>query len=411
MKMWKKVLGVAALALCLTAASKVDSQAAGQVTGVKQTGDSQSSVQISWDSVLDASTKYYITQVSTDGNSWYNREVSSGTNDYVSSLAAGQTYYVRVIGYNDYTYEGGVPVGEGSATAAASNPVEVVTAPSGSIDATQTASTTTGVTVSSTGLAGANYYRLTYEQSGTKLVLGESATPVVSSSIALTPATSYWMHYVTARKAATTGYIAEGSYDYAYFKTLMNKIGDNNFGITNIWSNINSYNFGISASGAYDGVSFQFATMSGKVKKTQESSGSYVGIGNFINGTFYKYRVRTYVNCGTGKAYSAWSNYKYIGMSKTFKGTSTKKAIRANWSKVSGATKYVVYVSTKENSGYKKVKTVSAKKRSVSITKVNKKRIKKGKKYYVKVVAQSKVGKKTVSSGAFWRGDTTIPRY
>ena len=57
---------------------------------------------------------------------------------------------------------------------------------------------------------------------------------------------------------------------------------------------------------------------------------------------------------------------------------------------------------TKEKSGYKKIKNVSAKKRSITVTKVNKKKIKKNHKYYFKVVALSKSGKKTLKSSVYY---------
>ena len=68
-------------------------------------------------------------------------------------------------------------------------------------------------------------------------------------------------------------------------------------------------------------------------------------------------------------------------------------------SKVSNASSFTVYASTKENSGFKKVKTVGAKKRSLTIKKVAGKKLKKNKYYYFKIVPNAKVGKKTVKSG------------
>ena len=69
------------------------------------------------------------------------------------------------------------------------------------------------------------------------------------------------------------------------------------------------------------------------------------------------------------------------------------------WKKVTGASGYNVYVSTKSNSGFKKCKTVSKKKSSYIITKYGKKKLSKKKTYYVKVEYLTKVGKKTVKSG------------
>lgn len=68
------------------------------------------------------------------------------------------------------------------------------------------------------------------------------------------------------------------------------------------------------------------------------------------------------------------------------------------WKKVSGACGYQVYVSTKSNGGFKKVRSLSSKKSSYTITKCGKKKLKKGKTYYVQLRYQTKVGKKKVSS-------------
>ena len=68
---------------------------------------------------------------------------------------------------------------------------------------------------------------------------------------------------------------------------------------------------------------------------------------------------------------------------------SGKKSIKVYWSKISGTTKYQVYMSTKKKSGYKKIKTASAK--SSSYTKG---KLKRGKRYYFKVRSYKKVGGK-----------------
>lgn len=59
-------------------------------------------------------------------------------------------------------------------------------------------------------------------------------------------------------------------------------------------------------------------------------------------------------------------------------------------------------MSTKKDSGYKKVATTGN--TSKVITKIGKSKLKSGKTYYVRVVAQNKVGKKYYSGAA---GDAT----
>ena len=64
-----------------------------------------------------------------------------------------------------------------------------------------------------------------------------------------------------------------------------------------------------------------------------------------------------------------------------------------SWKEVSGATGYVVYMSEKKDSGFEKIG--STKKLSCTI-----KNLKKGKTYYFKVKAYTKVDGKNVYSGA-----------
>lgn len=72
---------------------------------------------------------------------------------------------------------------------------------------------------------------------------------------------------------------------------------------------------------------------------------------------------------------------------------SGKQSIKITWTKISGTTKYQVYMSQKKNSGYKRIKTASSK--SFSYTKG---KLKKGKRYYFKVRSYKKVGGKNYYS-------------
>lgn len=72
---------------------------------------------------------------------------------------------------------------------------------------------------------------------------------------------------------------------------------------------------------------------------------------------------------------------------------SGSKGIKITWSKVSGVTKYQIYMSKKKSSGYKRIATVSAKKSSYTKGKLTKK-----KRYYFKVRSYQTVSKKKIYS-------------
>ena len=405
MKKWKQIVLVAALALLLGMTTKAESQAAG-IMGVKQTDAGTSSIDISCNS--DLSAKYYVLFVSNDpSNLGVEKDYSTNPNSLsANGLTAGSTYYVRVRGALDYDWVDSLDNRTYEWCTDLSAPVEVVTAPDNTnTKLVQTGATNNSVTMQITGSAGANYYIL-----GTSGVYSSAQVLAASDQPTLTvgslPAnTQLALYGYACRKAASTGFIAHTSYDCGAdysVKTLTGKINTKNFGVSNAWSNINSYTFAVSSGFNADGYQFQFQNVKGKVKKEVLTASNSVGVSDFINGTFYKYRVRSYVDCGIDKKFGEWSDFRYIGVPKDVNGVSRtrgkKRTLSLSWKKVSGASKYIVYISKSEKGGYKKVKTLSPKKRSLKITKCGKKKLKKNTTYYVKLVVKGKVGKKTVSS-------------
>lgn len=130
-------------------------------------------------------------------------------------------------------------------------------------------------------------------------------------------------------------------------------------------------------------------TVSYKLNRLNGSKGSYLSAG-----TSYTFRIAPYKTIsnkkyyGSQKSVTATTKCKSPSVSKVSRSSSTKAKV--TWKKVSGATGYVVYYSTKKGSGYKAAKTVSNK--TMSYTKTG---LKKGKTYYFKVCAYRKVGGKT----------------
>jgi hypothetical protein len=97
---------------------------------------------------------------------------------------------------------------------------------------------------------------------------------------------------------------------------------------------------------------------------------------------------------GDKTVYGAWSDWTYISAPKEVTLTRSKSAIHASWGKVTGADRYVVYISPEKNYGYKKCFVTT--KTSCNISSYGNKSLKTGKKYYVYVIPQVKVSGKYV---------------
>lgn len=137
------------------------------------------------------------------------------------------------------------------------------------------------------------------------------------------------------------------------------------------------------------------AKKGGSYKLIKTTDGTSFKDTGLKTGTKYYYKV-TAVSADYESGYSNKVS-KYAAAAAVKNLTTSSSAynkITVSWKKASGATKYVVYRSTKENSGYKKIKTVTGK--SYTDT------VKTGVTYYYKIVSYSdkaKGGESSIVSG------------
>ncbi|MCI7304005.1 MAG: leucine-rich repeat protein [Clostridiales Family XIII bacterium] len=139
------------------------------------------------------------------------------------------------------------------------------------------------------------------------------------------------------------------------------------------------------------------------VYRSSSTNGKYTYVGQYLNGyknaqwtdkkvkagqTYY-YRIKPAVESKWSKPVKAKAVPKRP-LLKT-KGLRGKKA-KLSWKKVSGADGYFVYRAEKQNGKYKKIKTIKGNKTSFTDHKLKKKR------YYYKVKAYDKIGKKSYTS-------------
>lgn len=360
-------------------------------TGLNQTRGTSYSVDFSWGA--DPVADYFQTCWSADGVTWSKWErVYGGPEDTISGLNAGSTYYVKVrsVLEDDSVQE--------------SQPLEVVTAPDGSLikDIAVSDATTNSLSFTWPACPGATSYNL-YDHT-TKVPLGATTQPAFTWN-GLVADTAYGIEIEPVR-TSSTGFVARPT----YVKTLSPVYTKPNrpaapstasFGLGSVFYNINIVYLTANRPTGVDGYEIEVYQVKDNKKVFSGDSSNYrMGVKKNIA---YKYRCRYYATYNNERISGDWSGYRYFWF-HNIKGTkhsnsrSSVSYLKVNWSKIAKAKSYTVYISTSEKGGYKKVKTLSAKTTKITIRKCGKKSIKKNKKYYVKVVAQVKDGKKTVKS-------------
>ena len=116
----------------------------------------------------------------------------------------------------------------------------------------------------------------------------------------------------------------------------------------------------------------------------------------------YTYKIRAYNELGTKRYYSDYSTTAFIPPFEVTRARVSGKKLQIAWRKVSGATGYDIYVSNKEKSGYRKVKSVGKNATKFTLKRYRKKAINRKKNYYVQVVAKRRIGNQNIRSEKFY---------
>lgn len=142
---------------------------------------------------------------------------------------------------------------------------------------------------------------------------------------------------------------------------------------------------------------YQYNAKTKKYVKVATVKGTSYTKSGLTTGTSYSYKVRAYKTVNKKNVYGSYSKaVKAAPSLSKVSGIKTVnvsgKVVKVTWKKVSGASGYKLYRSTKKNGSYKLVKTVKGSK----TVKYTNKKLKKGKTYFYKVRAYKTVGKKKV---------------
>ena len=388
------------LMLVTTVPVKADSSVP-LVADMKQTDASTTSAGISWS--CPGSEVRFKVEMSEQMSSgyWTYKESQSSASITLTKLGAGKVYYVRITpfkynieGLNKYTKVKGTT----------SRPLRVVTAPDSTpASLTHVKSSTDTIKVKWSAVPGADTYEVEYYIDSSKA--RKCVTTKTGVTLKKLAKNETYTIYVTAGRryadGTTTAWSGNDLYKWG-IPVKPSKVSG--VDVTHYWQNLSEICVENSRIGCADGYQYQLYTAykdkDSKIKTVTTSSAyTYIKTSALKKHNFYKVKVRAYaLNSKNEKMYGSWSSWKYVSPQPDvtkIKNNKSKKGIQISWDKIKGANRYVVYVSTKKDSGYKKCQTTT--KTGTVIKKCGKNKLKSGKNYYFYVEPQKKVGNKYVS--------------
>lgn len=392
-KSYQMFLTVFVLALTVMIGSATRSKAAVNM-GLRQTDASSSSIQVAWNAYLG--DVHYHLELSYDGKTWQDSDDSSKPEIWIGNLSKGAGYYARVVVYSQSHYLGDhIKIAE-------SEVISVGTSPAEPQNLVQTAATNNTITMQWSPVAGATGYDVYAYINSNWTKVGSSNT--TSATVNAIGNSQRFMYEVVASRAVTGGTVYSKPSDSTWMKTIPSKVSYCQ--VTNYWDSLQDAQFGWNRVNNADGYQFQLQNYKGKNLLTKETTSDYIDVSPYKKGIFTRARVRAYAVINNRKYYGAWSDYTYNAANKGVSARRSKngKKFTVKWKKISGCAGYTVYVSTKRDSGFKKVKTLSKKKTSITISKCGKKKLKKNKVYYYRVKYLVKVGKKKKTSNIMASG-------
>lgn len=403
MKNYGKALAAFVFLLAVVVFVPVKADAAAvKPEGLKQTDANRSGVAFSWNAVEGADG--YIIEGSTDGTTYTTFQKATTVPSYVvTGLKPGESLYVRVTAAVALDEEGAE-----WAYSDTSEPLETVTSPdAAAININCSERTETSLTFTWTPAKGATSYVI-YDMSNKQVLATLPASVTTYKREGLVSGSSYGIAVEPVRTSAT-GFSASTNVSQLYNvytnKGAPRKPSTDEFYVKlpNISSTSASF-LAVDTTRQAEGYEVDVYKVKGgaKVKTLSASNALSTNSMTFSKNTPYKYRVRYYVTNNGVKTYGEWSDYRYFYNHSTpgktkLNGRKNKKIIQ-KWSKVAGATGYTVYISTSKDGKYKKVKTLGKNAKSITITKIGKKKLSRRTTYYIKIVPTIKDGAKKISN-------------
>ena len=156
-----------------------------------------------------------------------------------------------------------------------------------------------------------------------------------------------------------------------------------------------------------EGYEYRFMDENGNII-SQASTTNNSFFGKVANKKIYSVSVRAYNTIGGARYYSNWCAPTYLMSQPARKkgqfvnfdldAKVSGGKMKISWEKVKGVDGYTVYAATKKNGAFTQVATVEGNKHSCKISRIDNKKLKKNKKYYVYVEAYKKAGGRVYKS-------------
>ena len=375
--------------LCMLAFSVYAHAAIAVVGGLKQTGHTETSVQIEWTKLpASAAAEGYNIYLSDTKDGTYKKQFKyNGMSTELEGLKAGRHYFVKVTAVK----------GKEESDLAATAAVDVTTAPKKKItDLTVTKLSDTSVSLK-WNCEQADYYVISGKASLDDDPISFTGTGTAENKITISKLTPRAEYKITITPAMKGSYTAAADDDYEAsitFHTLPVKPAAPAIKNAKAGSD-GPVKVTLKMPAGISGAEYELYECSSKdseITPVPKASKKTYRFKVSETGSFYTVRYRYFTGVNGSYFYGDWSPKTYFAVAPA--GLTLKrngKKINVSWKKTAGATSYTIYVSTKKGSGFKKVGTVGKKKLKATIKKYGTKALNKNKKYYVKVVANKNV--------------------
>lgn len=366
------------------------------VSGLKFVSATTSTVDITWSKLTASPARGYVI---------YRKNAKTGKYDVVKYVTSVNTLKYRLTGLsagssNSIGVAAYVKTSDGKVVAGAMTKLTVVTAPGKAGGITYTARTDRSITLRWNSVSGATGYRVYYKTKNgktlTKQVAAGSGKTTSVKITGLSAVTSYTFCIKAYKRQSSSIVVWGGSSANKAIATTPGSVRNlrvtkrSNSTISLSWNSVSN------ADGYYV---YKYNTKTGKwnLKKTIRTRKTTTFVGSQLAaGTTHKYKVVAYKYVNRVLVTNAGSTVASITTPATPAISAAAGANKATvaWRKVSGASGYVLYMSTSKNGKYTKVKTLSS--ASVKYVKTG---LKKGNKYYFKLVAYKTYGGRNYYSG------------